>query len=124
MVRIVEQQNKAAAGVAQTADPRVTGLLAAGEKALADGNLDVAKESFDKASALAEKDPRVLLDVARLAAVRADTPWLKSRLLAADAADENRVAKDELTERSAAAKKAANADRRAAFEGSRPSLKP
>ena len=90
------------------ADPRVVGLLASGEKALEDGNLDSAKESFDKASALAEKDPHVLLDVARLSAVRADVPWLKSRLLAADATDDIRFTKDALAELSAAAKKAAD----------------
>jgi len=89
-------------------DPRVAGLLAAGEKALADGNLDAAKESFDKASALAEKDPHVLLDVARLAAIRADGAWLKSRLLAADAVDEQRITKDNLVELSAAARRAAD----------------
>ncbi|MEA2750495.1 MAG: hypothetical protein QOI41_4638 [Myxococcales bacterium] len=90
------------------ADPRVVGLLASGEKALADGNLETAKESFDKASALAEKDAHVLLDVARLAAIRADVPWLKSRLLAADAADDVRITKDMLAELSAAARKAAD----------------
>jgi predicted Zn finger-like uncharacterized protein len=98
---------KAPAPVATT-DPRVSTLLATGEKALADGNLDIAKESFDKASALAEKDPRVLLDVARLAAVRADLPWLKSRLLAADATDENRSTKDSLAELSSVARRAAD----------------
>jgi predicted Zn finger-like uncharacterized protein len=91
------------------ADPRVAGLLAAGEKALADGNTELAKESFDKASALAEKDPRVLLDIARLAGARADVPWLKTRLLGTDAsaADDARLTKDELAERSAAARQAA-----------------
>ena len=98
---------KAPAPVATT-DPRVSGLLAAGEKALVEGNLEASKESFDKASALAEKDPRVLLDVARLAAVRADMPWLKSRLLAADATDEIRSTKDSLAELSSAARKAAD----------------
>ncbi len=98
--------------VAQT-DPRALALLTTGEKALADGNLDAAKESFDKesfdkASALAEKDPRVLLDAARLAAMRADVPWLRSRLLAADAADEIRLTKDTLGELSAASRKAAD----------------
>ncbi len=91
-----------------TTDPRVSGFLATGEKALADGNVDLAKESFDKASALAEKDPHVLLDVARLAAVRADTSWLEARLLSADAFDEIRSTKDSLDERSAAARKAAD----------------
>ena len=93
--------------VAQT-DPRALALLTTGEKALADGNLDTAKESFDKASALAEKDPRVLLDAARLAAMRADVPWLRSRLLSADAADEIRLTKDTLGELSAASRKAAD----------------
>jgi predicted Zn finger-like uncharacterized protein len=92
-----------------TSDPRVAAFLETGEQALAAGNLELAKESFDKASALAEKDPRVLLDAARLAAVRADTPWLKARLLAPDAADEHRLAKAELAERGAAARKAADA---------------
>jgi len=90
-----------------TTDPRVVAFLASGEKALADGNLDAAKESFDKASALAEKDPRVLLDVARLAAARADVPWLRMRLLAPDAKDDQRVTKDNLAELGAAARKAA-----------------
>ncbi len=93
---------------ALTTDPRVTDFLAAGEKALTDGNLELAKEKLDKASALAERDPRVLVDVARLAALRADTPWLKTRLLAADAADEHRLTKDNLTELAAAARKAAD----------------
>jgi len=93
--------------VAQT-DPRALGLLAAGEKALADGNLETAKESFDKASALAEKDPRVLLDAARLATMRADVPWLRARLLAADATDDIRLTKDTLGELSVVARKAAD----------------
>ncbi|MBX3232431.1 MAG: zinc-ribbon domain-containing protein [Labilithrix sp.] len=93
---------------APVADPRVAGLLVSGEKALADGNLDLAKESFDKASVLAEKDPHVLLARARLAAARADLPWLKQRLLSPDAADEQRIAKGEVIELAAAAKKAAD----------------
>jgi predicted Zn finger-like uncharacterized protein len=90
------------------ADPRVAGLLATGEKALADGNLETAKESFDKASALAEKDAHVLLDVARLATIRADVPWLKSRLVSPDATDDIRFTRDALAELSIAAKKAAD----------------
>jgi hypothetical protein len=93
---------------APTVDPRVAGFLATGEKALSDGNLDLAKESFDKASALSEKDPHVLLGLARLAAVRADHLWLKSRLLPADAADDHRVTKDQLTELAQSARKAAD----------------
>ena len=44
---------------------------------MADGNLEVAQEDFDKASALAEHDPRVLLDEARVAAAKTDVPWLE-----------------------------------------------
>jgi tetratricopeptide (TPR) repeat protein len=92
----------------QTTDPRVATFLTNGEKALGDGNLDLAKESLDKASALAERDPHVLLDVARLAAARADVMWLKSRLLPNDAADEQRITHDSLGELSQAARKAAD----------------
>ena len=84
------------------------GSSSTGEKALADGNLDLAKESFDKASALAEKDPHVLLSLARLAAIRADVPWLKERLLAPDAADDLKLAQNERTELANAAKKASD----------------
>jgi tetratricopeptide (TPR) repeat protein len=93
---------------AATTDPRAIVFLNAGEKALADGNLDFAKESFDKASALAEKDPRVLLDLARLAAVRADGAWLKSRLLPSDAADEHRITRETLGDLAATARRAAD----------------
>jgi predicted Zn finger-like uncharacterized protein len=89
-------------------DPRVATFLTTGEKALADGNLDLAKESFDKASALSERDPHVLLGVARLAAARADVAWLKSRLLPSDATDEHRLTRDMLAEGAAAARKAAD----------------
>jgi tetratricopeptide (TPR) repeat protein len=59
-------------------------LLEDGNRALNDGDLETAKESFDKASALAERDPRVLIDLARLDAARADTDWLKVHLLSGD----------------------------------------
>jgi predicted Zn finger-like uncharacterized protein len=93
---------------APTVDPRVATFLSNGEKALADGNLELAKESYDKASALAEKDPHVLLGLARLAAVRADVLWLKTRLLADDASDDQRITRDGLNELAAGARKAAD----------------
>lgn len=93
---------------APTVDPRVATFLTTGERALADGNLDAAKESFDKASALSEKDPHVLLDLARLAAVRADVAWLKTRLLPADATDDHRIATQNLQELGQAARNAAD----------------
>lgn len=87
-------------------DPRVATFLAAGEAALAAGNIDLAKESLDKASALSEKDPHVLVGLARLAAVRADGMWLKSRLLPPDAVDEQRITRDGLSELATSARKA------------------
>lgn len=94
---------------APVVDPRVATFLASGEQALAEGNLEFAKESFDKASALSERDARVLLDVARLAAARADVLWLKSRLLPSDAADEHRIARDGLAELAQSSRNAADA---------------
>jgi tetratricopeptide (TPR) repeat protein len=103
-----------AAGPAQL-DPRAQGFVTEGERALADGNLDLAKENFDKASALAEGDQHVLLDQARLACALADVPWLKTRLLpsalagqAPDLVDEARATKAQLDERVARARRAAD----------------
>jgi predicted Zn finger-like uncharacterized protein len=64
-----------------TADERIGPLLQEGEKLLLDGDLEAAQEHFVKASAFGEKDPKVLADLARLAAVRADVSWLRVRLL-------------------------------------------
>jgi predicted Zn finger-like uncharacterized protein len=89
-------------------DPRAQGFVADGERALADGNLDMAKEDFDKASALAESDPHVLIDQARLGCALADVPWLKLRLLGPDAADETKATKSQLDERVVRAKTAAD----------------
>jgi predicted Zn finger-like uncharacterized protein len=96
------------AGAAAQLDPRAQGFIKDGERALADGNLDMAKEDFDKASALAEADPHVLLDQARLACALADVPWLKSRLLPSEAADDARATAAQLSERVARAKSAAD----------------
>jgi tetratricopeptide (TPR) repeat protein len=84
------------AGAAAQLDPRAQAFLAQGEAAVTDGNLDIAQEDFDKASALAEHDPRVLLDQARLTAAKADVPWLKLRLLSADAVDDIRTTRAQL----------------------------
>ncbi len=78
-------------------DPRAQEFLRTGERALDDGDLETAKESFDKASVIAEKDPRVLLGMARLATVRADIPWLKQRLSPQDASDETKRSWSELS---------------------------
>jgi predicted Zn finger-like uncharacterized protein len=61
-------------------DGRIATLLADGEKSLSDGDLESAKERFDKASVLAERDARAAADLAHLAAARADVEWLRVRL--------------------------------------------
>lgn len=63
-------------------DARVATLLDQGDRAMNDGDLEAANDAFVKASALADKDARVELRLARLAIVRGDIPWLKVRLLA------------------------------------------
>jgi predicted Zn finger-like uncharacterized protein len=63
--------------VAVALDPKAEAFLAAGEKALTDGELDRAKENLDKASVLAEKHPRLLLGYAKLATARADVAWIQ-----------------------------------------------
>jgi tetratricopeptide (TPR) repeat protein len=88
-------------------DGRAQAFLADGEKALSDGDLEAAQQNFDKASALAENDTRVLVDEARVASARADVPWLKLRLLAPDAVDETRATKAQLDERLTRVRKAA-----------------
>jgi predicted Zn finger-like uncharacterized protein len=90
-------------------DPRALGFLGDGERALADGNLDLAQGDFDKASALAEHDPRMLVDEARVAAARADVPWLAMKLLPPDAKDLARTTQADLDDRVARARKAADA---------------
>jgi predicted Zn finger-like uncharacterized protein len=77
----------------QGTEGRVDTFLDDGDRALSDGDLETAKESFDKASALAERDPRVLIDLARLDAARADMDWLKVRLLGNDQGDTLAAAK-------------------------------
>ncbi len=88
-------------------DPRAADMLSQGERALTAGDLEAANDAFTRASARAEKDPRVLLDVARLANARADVPWLRARVLASDATDDERATRAQLTELGARAKKAA-----------------
>jgi tetratricopeptide (TPR) repeat protein len=88
-------------------DARAESFLAEGDRALSAGDLDVAQGDFDKASVLTERDPRVLLGEARVAASKADIPWLKTRLLPRDATEEARTTKAQLDERVAVAVRAA-----------------
>lgn len=75
-------------------DARVASLLTEGEKSLLEGDLELAKEQFDKASVLAERDARVVADLARLAAARADVDWLRARLLAPDDPEQGTVRRE------------------------------
>jgi predicted Zn finger-like uncharacterized protein len=93
------------AGAPVQLSPRAQAFLVDGERALANGDLDAAQENVDKASVLAEDDARVLLDEARVAAAKADVPWLKLRLLPPDAADEQRTARAALDEMATRAKR-------------------
>jgi predicted Zn finger-like uncharacterized protein len=97
------------ASAAAQLDPRAESFLAEGEKAIADGNLDQAAEAFDKASALAESEPRVRVDQARVATAQADVPWLKLKLLPATSVDEVRTTKADMSERVARAGQLADA---------------
>lgn len=90
-----------------TGDARVGQLLTDGERSLGDGDLEFAKEQFDKASVLAERDPRVGADLARLAVTKADVDWLRTRLLAGDDPEQS-AARRELDQAVQRARRAAD----------------
>ena len=100
---------KPAASSLAPLDPKAQKLLDDGERAYSDGDLDGAKENFDKASMLADKDPRVMLDIARVANARADVAWLKVRLLPPDSGEPLALAKKDLDDLAVKAKAAAEA---------------
>jgi tetratricopeptide (TPR) repeat protein len=89
-------------------DPRLDAFVAKAERALTDGDLDAAQSGFDKASVVGEHDARVLLGLARVAGAKADVPWLRVRLLQPEATDASRVARAELAERVATARRTAD----------------
>ncbi|HKO51179.1 MAG TPA: zinc-ribbon domain-containing protein [Polyangiaceae bacterium] len=62
-------------------DARVARFLSEGARLADEGDFEGAKEEFDKAAALAEKDPAVLTALARLETLRADVSWLKLRVI-------------------------------------------
>lgn len=64
-----------------SSNTRVKDLLLRGNQLADEGDYEAAQEELVKASALAEKDPRVLAALARLETLRADVFWLKLRLL-------------------------------------------
>lgn len=91
-------------------DPRAESFLADGERALLEGDLERAQGDLDKASVLTERDPRVLVDEARVANAKADIPWLKLRVLPSDgsAGVEVRTATAQLNDSAAVARRAAS----------------
>jgi len=89
-------------------DPRAQQLLTDGEHAFDNGDLETAKTDFDKASGIADKDPRVLLDVARVDEARADVAWLAEKL-APQSGEEHTRARKELDDLSVKASSAADA---------------
>jgi tetratricopeptide (TPR) repeat protein len=99
-----------AAAAGAKVDARAQSFLADGERALSEGDLEKAQADFDKASVLMDRNPRVLLDEAFVAAGKADIPWLKLRLLPADenAKVEARTTRAQLDESAAIARRAAN----------------
>jgi tetratricopeptide (TPR) repeat protein len=69
------------AEVKTSSDARVAKFLSEGARLADEGDFEGAKEEFDKAAALAEKDPAVLTSLARLETLRADVSWLKLRII-------------------------------------------
>ncbi|HET7542777.1 MAG TPA: zinc-ribbon domain-containing protein [Polyangiaceae bacterium] len=67
--------------VSSSSDARVAKFLSQGARLADEGDFEGAKEEFDKAAALAEKDPAVLTALARLETLRADVSWLKLRII-------------------------------------------
>ncbi|MFO0680102.1 MAG: zinc-ribbon domain-containing protein [Polyangiaceae bacterium] len=110
------QKSQADATAAPPLDPRVLKFLQDGERGLSEGNLDLARENFDKASALADQHPRVLLDAARYTSLVADIAWLRMKLVRDEASDEARLAKQSLEDLSGRAKSSAELALRSAAD--------
>ncbi|WP_437278422.1 zinc-ribbon domain-containing protein [Sorangium sp. So ce375] len=96
-----------------TSDDRVSALLAEGERSLAEGDTETARDKLVQASAFAEDDPRVAAALARVETVNADMRWLRLQLLAAGDADLDTV-KHELEVAVERARKAVDHARRVA----------
>lgn len=97
------------AASATVTDDRVRKLLEAGDADLSRGDFESAKEQFDKASVLAERDAAVLSALARLEAARADTRWLSIKLIDPSNKTDLDAERAELDGRLARVRKAADA---------------
>lgn len=98
-----------AAQTAAATPPAAQELLTAAEKSVADGDLEGAKETLVRASALAPQDGKILLALAKVAVIKADVSWLRLRLLPKTATDARRVATTDLADAAKRAKAAADA---------------
>lgn len=106
-IRYLKKLSPQQAASASAPDDRVRKLLSEGDSDLSRGDFESAKEKFDKASALAEHDSKVLSALARLEAARADEPWLALRLIDPKSTSELDAERAELDGRIARVKKAA-----------------
>lgn len=106
-VRYLKKLSPPPAQSASAPDDRVRKLLSEGDSDLSRGDFESAKEKYDKASALAERDPQVLSALARLEAARADEPWLALRLIDPGNTAELDAERSELQSRVSRVKKAA-----------------
>jgi len=64
-----------------TSDARVEALVADAERVLREGDVETARDKVLQASTLAENDPRVAAELARLETISADLRWLRLRLM-------------------------------------------
>ncbi len=108
--QLIGEGPKAAATTGAQSE-QVKGLLQQSDRALAEGDIEGARELLGKASALAENDVRVQVSLSRLWATRADVAWLKLKLIKASdpgAADARAVAQRDLKDATDRARKAAD----------------
>lgn len=80
-------------------DSRVEGFLTAGDDLFRAGDLEEARAQYEKASALADRDPAVLHRLLQVETARADVEWLRTRVLP-DTSPELPLLKASLEERS------------------------
>lgn len=99
----------AAGPATEAADARLDPFLARGDELLVVGDLDGAKEQYMKASGVNDRDPRVLLGLARVEILRAQVEWWRWLALAED--DPERVSAEQSV--SQAVKRAAETIERA-----------
>ncbi len=88
----------AASSASNPSQAKVSELLARGERALAEGDLDGARDALVRASALDEHAPRVAVALARVAVAEGEIAWLRLKLLPESAADARALASGRLAD--------------------------